>query len=31
MQGSNAVGEAAEGSFKEVSGGSAVAEDDGWF
>lgn len=31
MQGGDAVGEAAEGSFEEVRGGGAVAEDDGWF
>lgn len=31
MEGGDAVGEAAEGAFEEVGGGSAVAEDDGWF
>lgn len=31
VEGGDAVGEAAEGSFEEVRGGGAVAEDDGWF
>lgn len=31
MERSNAVGEAAQGSFEEVSGAGAVAEYDGWF